>query len=509
MKHKLVSFIIILVLFVSPAWAATYYVKSGGNDSLDGLSDGTAWATIAKVQATVTSGDTVYFRSQDTWSSSSNPVLNATAGVTYDGSTYGSGTRATLQPTATMDYVVKISVSNVVFKGFNIDMNSQITGGIGAGSYATSNVSNITIDNCLVHDSIMPAGHWGYGIHTGGYAADNVTVDSVTITNTQVYNTGHEGIAIYPSWARVNAKATNVLVRNCIIHDTGWDALYIVNNADNLTIEFNTIYNSSGNGIDIGTSAYDNMGSVNNLIVRYNLIYDNKSSGIALNFCSPTDAWAADGVFYGNIIMNSGSSAGGVGWSLDISVERSYRNISDPGNYGSSTFSFYNNTIFNTTNAAAGKGGVMVAQFAALGGTPTINFKNNIVYTSAFTPVRDIRNLLTHSNNLIFRTDNAANEHVNDGTSRNRAGVKTWEASAQNTDPTFTGGTLPTGFTGTYGNNLVPNTNYFVITSGDALNNGATLGSPYNGSINGAGRATPITRPQGAAYDIGAYEYGR
>ena len=54
---------------------------------------------------------------------------------------------------------------------------------------------------------------------------------------------------------------------------------------------------------------------------------------------------------------------------------------------------------------------------------------------------------------------------------------------------------------------MVPNTNYFSITSGNALNKGATLGSPYNGCINVAGLATPITRPQGAAYDIGAYEY--
>ena len=54
---------------------------------------------------------------------------------------------------------------------------------------------------------------------------------------------------------------------------------------------------------------------------------------------------------------------------------------------------------------------------------------------------------------------------------------------------------------------MVPNTNYFSITSGDALNNGASLGSPYTGCINGAGSATPITRPQGGAYDIGAYEY--
>jgi hypothetical protein len=73
-------------------------------------------------------------------------------------------------------------------------------------------------------------------------------------------------------------------------------------------------------------------------------------------------------------------------------------------------------------------------------------------------------------------------------------------------DYTATGGTLPTGFTGTYGTNMMPNTNYFSISSGDALNNGATLGSPYDGNINTSGRANPNLRPEGK-YDIGAYEF--
>ena len=81
-----------------------------------------------------------------------------------------------------------------------------------------------------------------------------------------------------------------------------------------------------------------------------------------------------------------------------------------------------------------------------------------------------------------------------------------WEATAQKTDPTFTGGTLPTGFSGTYGTDMIPNKTYFVITAGDALGNGATLGDPYEGSIGQAGLAVPEYRPEGA-YDIGAYQY--
>ncbi len=55
---------------------------------------------------------------------------------------------------------------------------------------------------------------------------------------------------------------------------------------------------------------------------------------------------------------------------------------------------------------------------------------------------------------------------------------------------------------------MVPNTDYFQLTvDSPAKDAGATLAS-YTGSINGAGLTTPIVRPIGAAFDIGAYEYG-
>jgi len=197
---------------------ATYYVKAGGNDSLDGLSDSNAWATIARVTATATNGDTVYFRSQDTWEGATTQVLNATtAGVTYNGSTYGTGTRATLKATASLNAVVKLSASNLSFSGFDIYMNYKATGGIYIGSYATSSVSNITVHNCNVHDN---ANGWVYGIHVGGLGT-GVVVSNVTLTDNEIYNTAHEGLALYPTWQRGGAGINGLTARNNIIYNTG------------------------------------------------------------------------------------------------------------------------------------------------------------------------------------------------------------------------------------------------------------------------------------------------
>ena len=54
MKFKclLLSMVIscmILIFSINPGYSATYYVKNGGDDRANGLSDANAWATIAKV----------------------------------------------------------------------------------------------------------------------------------------------------------------------------------------------------------------------------------------------------------------------------------------------------------------------------------------------------------------------------------------------------------------------------------------------------------------------------
>ncbi len=61
---------------------------------------------------------------------------------------------------------------------------------------------------------------------------------------------------------------------------------------------------------------------------------------------------------------------------------------------------------------------------------------------------------------------------------------------------------LPTGFTGTYGVDMEPNTDGLSLGAASAcIGTGASLGSPYNSSIN------TISRTSGSGWDIGAYEY--
>ena len=293
-----------------------------------------------------------------------------------------------------------------------------------------------------------------------------------------------------------------MLIRNCTVHDTAhwggvtWgDGISVTNEADNVTLEFNTIYNAfRGVGILTSPSAYT--GSPHNLTVRYNIVHDNVF-GVIFNPASGIDG---NGVFYGNLIFNNGKPWQPYNYGADLLI--------NGGSWNNSVFSFYNNTIYNTTNSAGTQYCVQVAEWGVMSGTPTINFRDNIVYTSNFDPVRDRYGYLTHSNNLIYRSSGPTNEHIfSKGLSYNRAGVLKWEATAQNIAPVFAGGVLPSGFVGAYGKNLMPNTNCFAMTSGPAINTGANLGSQYNEAINEAGWATSGARPLTGVWDIGAYDH--
>ncbi len=499
---------------VEPGLGASYYVKNGGNDALDGLSDATAWASVAKVQATAKSGDVVFFRSQDTWSAVAPPVLTANAGVTYDGSSYGSGTKATLQAAGDAvnwpNYsVVKIEVSNVTFKGFNVDANHFRCGGIYLGYLSSTDVANTVIDNCIIHGIGGISGDWIYGIEVGN--KNGRIISNTTITNTTVHDTFHEGISIYAGWSNANNRNDGVLVRGCTVYDTGVgspssmgiSALLVCNDSRNVTVEYNNFYNSNlGVWVRVsptyeGTVTY----APQNLTVRYNLIHDNERYGIYVVNWRKLKETAS---FYGNILYQNGQS--GFGDTGDIRFEDS----SSSSDYTADTvFNIYNNTLYPTStpgsNSAAAVGFGYFGSITA----GTFNLKNNIIYSGGYRAIMNrFGTLVNHSNNQIYRSSAATDIHVTSaGTNYNRTAVTTWEPTAKNTAPAFAGGALPTSFAGSYGRGITPDTSFFSVSAGDAIDSGTPLGPPFDGCINGAGLATVITRPQGAGYDLGAYEY--
>jgi hypothetical protein len=187
-------------------------------------------ASITRAHALAGSTDTINFCPAGTWTGT--VILTAKTGVAYIGNdteTWGSGTRAKFQATGSATAgVVRISASTVTFTGFDVDMNDQSAGGIyiGYGLSSSTTISNITVQDCLVHDSNVDA--FAYGIYVGPLTSNtDITVSNVSILNNTVYNTQHEAIAIYPSWGDCgsetpcNRKNDTILVRGNTIYNAG------------------------------------------------------------------------------------------------------------------------------------------------------------------------------------------------------------------------------------------------------------------------------------------------
>lgn len=478
--------------------AHTYYVKNGGNDNAAGTSDATAWAHCPGMvgwggpgSVTLVGTDLVLFRSQDTWQvSSGNWLLLVTEGVSYDGTTYGSGTRAKFEQTGNIgESIIAIYRNNISIDGIETDGNDYVGSGIWVNYNSVRNVDNVTINNVEAHH--LSQGSWqGHGIAVTSHSGYHTT--NVTITNSYFHHTIQCGIIIYPGWDSAANYVENILVRGCESSENRGGSsnqygVMIKDDVRNLTVEYCYLHNNGWYGIKFETDSTPPQWT--NTHIRYNIIKDNDRWGIWMRNDAGKTGMTV--YIYGNLIINNG-----VGATADAGGICIYQD-----SWTGCTISIYNNTIYELGLTASARNGVRYA-----GSTGTINFRNNIVYTDTCTPVYDLSNRFTHSNNLIYRTSGASAEHVYNGTSYNRAGVLTWEPTAQNTDPAFIGGTLPTGFTGTYGTNMVPDTDFFATSAGPTIGTGYTLGTPYNGAINLSGVSGGAVRTPGA-FDIGAYQY--
>ncbi len=64
-RLRLLAALLLALALSASAHAATYYVAANGDDAHAGTSPDAAWRTLAKVQASVASGDTVLLRRGD------------------------------------------------------------------------------------------------------------------------------------------------------------------------------------------------------------------------------------------------------------------------------------------------------------------------------------------------------------------------------------------------------------------------------------------------------------
>jgi hypothetical protein len=497
-KIKITMFTILTVFSVSSVgWAATYYVDKDHPSTIDsgpgteskpwkhcpGL---TGWTGSANLSA----GDTVYFDSGDVWTGSSgNSFLQVTGGVTYDGSTWGSGTRATLRATGSFKRaVVNIMDDHLthetVVKGFHVDVNDMKANGITVNWPSSVDLTGTTkrIEDCVVHDVGLFS---KYGIKIG--AIHHKHTDNVEVLNCTVYNTPRTGIGVYLGVQHSGNQANNVIIRGCEVYNTGEDSssagngIMLKNHSINSIVEYNYIHETSGRGISIHASS--GMEGPENAKIRYNIITDCGKDGIDFESGGTKSVDV-----YGNLIYKNNRSG-----ILFMSNMRNNNSIK-----------IYNNTLYQNNVAGGDRAEIDIHPSAA--NFTMLELRNNIIYSSSsMYPYRDYDGgrITGHSNNICYRPGGRI--LVRDGgknyTSSN---LSSWESTALSSDPSLKNtANLPTGFTGTYGTNMKPNTDGLSIAvDSPAKGYGVSLGASFNGSINSVVRSPDIK------WESGAYEFG-
>ena len=127
----------LMVMAPHMAQAGTYYVTSGGtgNDSDSGINAYQAWATLDKVNSTAVAGDTVLFKTGDTWSG----TLRLKSGVTY--ATYTPPLVTSAKP------IIRGSV-NVGSLSWSLD----------SGNVWVADASSVVVNDTDIHGNTIPGG---------------------------------------------------------------------------------------------------------------------------------------------------------------------------------------------------------------------------------------------------------------------------------------------------------------------------------------------------------------
>lgn len=192
---------------------ATYYVKNGGNDTLNGLSDANAWANLSKVNSsTFSPGDSILFKCGSVWRESLLKYESGTSGSPITYGSYGTGTK----PQIRGDDVVTGWTTETPESGVTGENFTDGTGPKALAWWLFSETSGNRASSAGVSDALAPSASAptrGTGPN-GDYSAEFVKADSqqfnLTEANMSATFPGKNGVAngsmTVGGWIRIDAE---------------------------------------------------------------------------------------------------------------------------------------------------------------------------------------------------------------------------------------------------------------------------------------------------------------
>jgi hypothetical protein len=425
---------LLLLLLLTPdvVLAATYYVRTDGNNSNTGLADeaGSAWLTIQYAANTVSSGDTVYVQA-GTYPEKVTVQNSGTSGAHI---TYTADGEVTLGGFLVSGAYVDVS-------GFNLD-------GTNVGTYQGCIHVNKGSNYCKFDDmSVTGKGDTiavGFGgVYTYG---EHCTFNKITVTN--------------PNYHSFTIVGNGTTVTNCTVNDVnGWDVFRIIASdvrVAGCTITASNLHANPNHG-DMFQSFNVNGGVSQNVVIEGNRVLGGTHYQI--------------GNFEDQLLNQSVSY-----WTFQNNI---FIGVTNALNLFTDHFSFYNNTFYR---CGATSNWVIIWN-----GSDTKGYATN---------TRVMNNLFVECG-----TASLATKGWYGGITQ--AGLVTDYNLVVGTGA----GTTKTGFNEPHGLNGVDplfvdpaNGIYSLQASSPAKETGVLI-EGFSADILG------VARPQGALWDIGAYEY--
>ena len=406
--------IILFLVFSTIASATNYYICSSGNDTNNGLSSSTPWATIAKVNASsFSAGDTIFFNRGDTWREqlivpSSG---NSRANITF--SAYGVGKKPIIMGSDLMvnwtdignyKWTSPLSTepNSVYFDGvvgILVASSSHVTGThewfYDTGSkllyiYSPSDPDvsfiNPGIEACIRDYCILAATQKNYIVYQfielmharihGLYQVKNFT--NVTAESLVVHNNGECPIQTETYDGLKMEGGSYVTIKNCDVYENGWNGISVqswsgwLGDKTNWLIENCKVYNNAHIGINITAGTRD----VSNVVIRYNEMYG-QGNGIYI-FSSTDNKAISDLHVYCNLVYDNTQTGILIG---DINRET----------HISSAY-VYNNTTIGNGTIGTGRGLTVHATGSLI--------KNNIIANNEVTGLSVVEYEVTGESNI-------------------------------------------------------------------------------------------------------------
>ena len=299
--------------------ATNYYVSNSGNDTANGLTEGTAWQSLTKVNGfTFVAGDNIYFKRGNTWFGQLTPKSGTSGNHTFWGA-YGTGAKPILHQSILLtsgdwtdegsglwSYTTVTEIGNVLF-------NSNASAGIRKWSTGTLTTQgdyyyDFTLDKLYLKSSSIPSTYYSnVRVLLANRVVELAGVNYATFDNLDIRYSGFDGIG------NTSISTTGITITNC---DISWCGGRMFTESTRL-----------GNGVSFWRN-------VSNIIVTNCRIWECFDAGITWQY---TDA--VSGVIETNITVKNTQI-----WNCEYGIE--YFNRSPSGE--SSNILIENNTIYGS-----------------------------------------------------------------------------------------------------------------------------------------------------------------